>query len=774
MAYVPILDTKINNSCEALILSHGNSTAPLAANLDISGIGIIISFVLSAYVVLCAAIFCWIFNLLPINVLSAYDTQFCKRKVFHGERQKAYDAFFRTLAVGVLAFSDTQILQGIAILVAAFVNVKTLSVFDWQIVCYLGWMSSNVHLTTLLFMQDFLHVQPIILTIRVIGMLLLLCLLLVAFIPTSTWNWILAVTRVYDRNNYPTGPDIGPHWYALNYAMPAHCFWHHPYDTHGKQPLGFADRINPDAPFAYLALMITYIWRIAILVRNKPKSRHDPEDNPEKHLTPFGKAYRKDMEYALQMILLKFYAHRAKGVAVRIQERLNNGTQTREFSLKSTWYNTRFRFYCILYATTLAIFDFFHSFVASLWILLLLLFWGTFEIANMRNKALPQVHSALNQWQFGQILPMILLAIPLLAIGQHFMRDHDNHKTNKDEREYEIMMTAVKDGKDHVKTRMKNRRDRLKTLGLKNAIKSEIGEAKRYFERYKTLGMSSDENEHHPDVSLFEWFKAMPELTKDAAKDVSLNFFYKDAFFKSLLFIPNIMALVGGIVALWLEGRSIVQNGIELQDESRGDIRDPKGYVFEYVGIIMAAALAFWILWSILVWFLCGLFVLPKSLFNGPDKKSLVAQRANSLTALPPATQAAFANGVDSPRRPNPPPRGETRIMSEPDLGGIPDISEEQMVNLQSLQVRPASTWETAQLMSTSHERNDDSSHTMNHDSDHDSDHERNHDSIHGMDHSKDHVSDHDRDHDSDVAADDQNSDHGGDHEASGFLANGT
>ena len=271
--------------------------------------------------------------------------------------------------------------------------------------------------------------RPIVLKVRVTGMLILLILLLVAFIPTSTWNWILAVTRVYDRNNYPD--DGGPFFFALNYAMPVKCFWHRPYDTHGEQPEGFRDKINPDAPFAYLALLLTYTWRIYILVSRRPERDLDEESKLSGTvLTPFSKDWRvprgletRGLDYRVQMWQLKFYARRAKVIAEQIQVRVDQKKQTRKgFSPVSIWYNLRFRFYCILYATTLAVFDFFRSFVAALWILLLLLLWGTFEVANVRNKALPETHAALDQWQFGQILPMILLAVPLLAIAQHFMR----------------------------------------------------------------------------------------------------------------------------------------------------------------------------------------------------------------------------------------------------------------------------------------------------------------------------------------------------------------
>ena len=41
---------------------------------------------------------------------------------------------------GVMAFSDSQILQGIAILIAGFTKIRGLTVYHWQFVCYMAWV----------------------------------------------------------------------------------------------------------------------------------------------------------------------------------------------------------------------------------------------------------------------------------------------------------------------------------------------------------------------------------------------------------------------------------------------------------------------------------------------------------------------------------------------------------------------------------------------------------------------------------------------------------
>lgn len=248
-------------------------------------------------------------------------------------------------------------------------------------------------------------------------MLILLVMLMVAFVPTSTQNWVLAVTRQFDREHYPS--NVGNDWYALNYAMPVTCFWHKPYNSAGPKIAWLKSTINPDAPFTYIALLFTYIWKMSSLLRKRfinqegLKKRYDDTD-----LT--RRPWFKDMPLAI-------LSRQAKNTAFRIDEfrragmgsHLHNKSPTR---LQFWWLSFWFRVILITYATSLALFDFLSSFIASLWALGLLLIWGSLEVANVRNKALPNVHALENSWEFGQILPMLLLVGPVIAVMNHFLR----------------------------------------------------------------------------------------------------------------------------------------------------------------------------------------------------------------------------------------------------------------------------------------------------------------------------------------------------------------
>jgi putative effector of murein hydrolase LrgA (UPF0299 family) len=53
-------------------------------------------------------------------------------------------------------------------------------------------MSSNVHLTTLTLLRNWLHQNKPLLVARIIGMAILFVLLITALVPTVSYGWTLA------------------------------------------------------------------------------------------------------------------------------------------------------------------------------------------------------------------------------------------------------------------------------------------------------------------------------------------------------------------------------------------------------------------------------------------------------------------------------------------------------------------------------------------------------------------------------------------------------
>lgn len=75
-----------------------------------------------------------------------------------------------------------------------------------------------------------------------------------------------------------------------------------------------------------------------------------------------------------------------------------------------------------------AVMEFLGSFLLSLWVLLLGLAWGSVKILETRSLIIspkylgndPALQRAEDKWQFGQIAPLVLLAMPFLQMVEAY------------------------------------------------------------------------------------------------------------------------------------------------------------------------------------------------------------------------------------------------------------------------------------------------------------------------------------------------------------------
>ena len=86
----------------------------------------------------------------------------------------------------ILSLSDQQLVTGLAVMIAGFSKYCSISTYHFNIVASLAWFSSTTHLSTLAVLRDYLISHPTIRTWRIIGMLIMLCLLFAAVLVT--WN----------------------------------------------------------------------------------------------------------------------------------------------------------------------------------------------------------------------------------------------------------------------------------------------------------------------------------------------------------------------------------------------------------------------------------------------------------------------------------------------------------------------------------------------------------------------------------------------------------
>lgn len=268
----------------------------------------------------------------------------------------------------MLILSDQQIITGISILLAGFASLhpsgdgNPVSIYHWQILTYLAWLSSNVHLATISVLRDWLRQRRGLFIGRIIGMAVLLALLLAALVPSVSLTWVFVLGE----------PSV--------YGIPVSCAW----------KLSDKAGINLNAPFSIMLLIISYLVKIAQL---NDTSRYK-----------LRKWLRSAPEWLLERL------------ASRILRLKENRTHYRAIC---------FHVYALVYVPFHATCEFVESFAASLWLVTIGLLWGSFQIYVPRAFADPEVRSAESVWSFGQILPLLLLFQPVIAIVEHFQGTMD-------------------------------------------------------------------------------------------------------------------------------------------------------------------------------------------------------------------------------------------------------------------------------------------------------------------------------------------------------------
>lgn len=326
---------------------------------DIAGIGVIIAFLLTAYLTWLGALIAYLGGWIHKHSMGVLDEKFLGFLRVDLSRGQS-DKIQRSIRNAVLICSDQQIITGIGILIALFTQMKTVSVYHYQVAVYLAWMSSNVHLTTLTILRDYLQKNRTLRFWRVISMLALMVLLVVALVPmvSKSWAWLTRSSGFAVRKNVP----------QCAASIPAKCFW-------SKE---FRPEIDPDTIFSFVILGVLYAWKVCLLY-----------EGGEKFL---GKWLRAKPQYFLE-----------KAVVSAAQQHTN------PFA-----YNMRVG--CYIYFVAFS--DFFESFIATLWFVAISIVWGTLRAVTPREQVPQQVRQQEDKITFGQVLPIFLLFLPFMAITE--------------------------------------------------------------------------------------------------------------------------------------------------------------------------------------------------------------------------------------------------------------------------------------------------------------------------------------------------------------------
>ena len=280
--------------------------------------------------------------------------------VNHGWWQQAVNSV-------VLGYADQQIATGIAILMAAFIKMQDISVYHLNVAIYLAWMSSNTHISAVSLLQaEFRNSKrPKWRALRIFGMAAIGIMTLAMLIPTTSLAWDeLANTSM----PIPAG-------------IPAICFWRTRYER------GF----NGDSIWSFTVLTVSLVWKGMLLFNTS----HD-----------FVKI--KVRRFLLRIVskLLDF---------ILARRRRSGGTSYLLTFAERMVLTLIFKITLALYIALWLLLELSESFVVSLWMCAIGLAWGSAHILVHRSYIDKAILEKEDEWGFGQILPVMLLVVPVLG-----------------------------------------------------------------------------------------------------------------------------------------------------------------------------------------------------------------------------------------------------------------------------------------------------------------------------------------------------------------------
>lgn len=380
-------------------------------------------------------------------------------------------------------------------------------------------MSSNTHLTSLTVLKFYLQERYTLKTWRITGMGILLILLAVAFIPTASESWLFAVSTDYYVNyNTPEGD-------YHSAGNPARCYWRN----------DMRKGINIDAPFSYCIMLCSYVWKAGALYDTKGRWRRWYRHAP---LNFLGKRF------------------------LRIAQKIAPEDFGKIYKPRVFWY----RLVLVQYCGWICIIDFLESFLASLWALYIYFLWGAIVLFSTRTAVPQVVRDEENSWRFGQVLPLMLLMLPVVAVAEHFARD----KESNDSQEIKELIEPVRARKDIDFSEM--------------AAPTDLDD--EYNQILVPAGLSLSGYLHTIRLAKY------PEQ-----ETLSREFFYKSKFFKSCLVWINIFLFVGSSAVFALQGSYAFEH-----------IDFLKGWLWLPIACLAVAAWIWWGIWMTLGMFMSKIF----------------------------------------------------------------------------------------------------------------------------------------------------------------------
>ncbi len=355
-------------------LYDGSEIPAFVPNPDVSGIGVLIGFLVTAYLTFTFVVVYYLTGCIEGIFTNEID-RMVLAKLSLRKYSKSARGLELTLRRAVLIFSDQQVVTGIALLSSGYAQLKSgIVIYHWQILVYVAWFSSITHLATLTVLRQYFRDNHAARRWRFVLMLVTVTMLGVALLPTGDALWLTGV--------WLAGEDA-----ANVRGVPTLCYFQRLVSRTPHQ------RYTIDLGSTYPMIISLFVLISGYLMR-------------------LVKLSETATAFSRRWIRIK-PSHKIGSLRDSALKRVARPTPR---ILNSHWVSA-YVFLEALHIFLRALLDIFESVLWEILWLAFALAWGTRNLFNTRAYSGDKTE---NTWGFGQLFPVLLLVLPLLSIVETY------------------------------------------------------------------------------------------------------------------------------------------------------------------------------------------------------------------------------------------------------------------------------------------------------------------------------------------------------------------
>jgi hypothetical protein len=277
----------------------------------------------------------------------------------------------------ILMFSDTHLVTGAAILIAGFAQACRLTIYHYVTVVYLGWLCSATHMATLTILRPYFRAEDNrqVLYWRLFAMTIVFGLLFAGLSLTGSSHWpVIHFSDFYEKGLTPVK--------MFYFDSPIACSWEN----------GYLRAWPLDTILSICILTLGFISRLTRLFESSSQlCQRKLVDRPGHYLKEKISSCHSKLYCANQTRRPLSLGHRLLLHVMRITV-------------------------VVIYVTARCVHDLYTAIFSELLWLTISMLWGLSKIFSYRNFS--PIAAYENSWSFGQLLPMLLLALPLISIPE--------------------------------------------------------------------------------------------------------------------------------------------------------------------------------------------------------------------------------------------------------------------------------------------------------------------------------------------------------------------